>query len=545
MAATPMTGGEALVRSLYQEGVRVVFGLPGVQLYGVMAALRDEPRIRFVNTRHEQATSFMADGYARAGGSFGTALVVPGPGLLNAMSGLSTAYSASSPVLMLSGQIPRDSIGRDIGLLHEVNDQQECIRPVTKWRRRVLQVADVPAAVREAVVQLKSGRPRPVEIEMAPETMEDEGLVELLPPAEIARQAAAARDLDRVAELLLASRAPLIYAGGGVHLSGAHDALAQVAEHLQAGVAQSAEGKGAVSDHNSLSLGAAFWRDSALRAHIHEADVVLAVGSRLAGVSFKPGTRIVQIDADEHEIGRSHQDTVGLVGDARATLEALLERLRAASAPRPSRKAEHEALRAKMAGENTMEPNASIIKSLRAGAPENTILVAGMTQIGYYSRPFWPVYEPRTYLSSSYSGNLGYAYPVALGAKVARPDRPVVSVSGDGGFLFNAQELSTAAHHGINVVAVVFNDSSYGNVARDLDESWGGQYGAELTNPDFMKLADAYGVVGMRAKEPTDVGRLVREAIEKDRPVLIEVPVGRMSRPAFFTPRRTPLKQPR
>jgi acetolactate synthase-1/2/3 large subunit len=545
MAATPMTGGEALVRSLYQEGVRVVFGLPGVQLYGVMAALRDEPRIRFVNTRHEQATSFMADGYARAGGSFGTALVVPGPGLLNAMSGLSTAYSASSPVLMLSGQIPRDSIGRDIGLLHEVNDQQECIRPVTKWRRRVLQVADVPAAVREAVVQLKSGRPRPVEIEMPPETMEDEGLVELLLPAEIARQAAAARDLDRVAELLLASRAPLIYAGGGVHLSGAHDALAQVAEHLQAGVAQSAEGKGAVSDHNTLSLGAAFWRDSALRAHIHEADVVLAVGSRLAGVSFKPGTRIVQIDADEQEIGRSHKDTVGLVGDARATLEALLERLRAASAPRPSRKAEHEALRAKMAGENTMEPNASIIKSLRAGAPENTILVAGMTQIGYYSRPFWPVYEPRTYLSSSYSGNLGYAYPVALGAKVARPDRPVVSVSGDGGFLFNAQELSTAARHGINVVAVVFNDSSYGNVARDLDESWGGEYGAELTNPDFMKLADAYGVVGMRAKEPTEVGRLVRDAIEKDRPALIEVPVGRMSRPAFFTPRRTPVKHPR
>jgi len=545
MAATPMTGGEALVRSLYAEGVRVVFGLPGVQLYGVMAALRDEPRIRFVNTRHEQATSFMADGYARAGGSFGTALVVPGPGLLNAMSGLSTAYSASSPVLMLSGQIPRDSIGRDIGLLHEVNDQQECIRPVTKWRRRVLQVADVPAAVREAVVQLKSGRPRPVEIEMPPETMEDEGLVELLPPAEVTRHAAAARDLDRAAELLLASRTPLIYAGGGVHLAGAHDALAQVAEHLQAGVAQSAEGKGAVSDHNTLSLGAAFWRDSALRAHIHEADVVLAVGSRLAGVSFKPGTRIIQTDADEQEIGRSHQDTLGLVGDARATLEALLERLRAASAPRPSRKAEHEALRAKMAGENTMEPNASIIKSLRAGAPENTILVAGMTQIGYYSRPFWPVYEPRTYLSSSYSGNLGYAYPVALGAKVARPDRPVVSVSGDGGFLFNAQELSTAARHGINVVAVVFNDSSYGNVARDLDESWGGQYGAELANPDFMKLADAYGVVGMRAKEPTDVGRLVREAIEKDRPALIEVPVGRMSRPAFFTPRRTPLKHPR
>jgi acetolactate synthase-1/2/3 large subunit len=192
-----------------------------------------------------------------------------------------------------------------------------------------------------------------------------------------------------------------------------------------------------------------------------------------------------------------------------------------------------------------MEPNASILRSLRAGTPENAILVAGMTQIGYYSRPFWPVYEPRTYLTSSYSGNLGYAYPVALGAKVARPDRPVVSVSGDGGFLFNAQELSTAVRYGIGVVAVVFNDGSYGNVARDLDESWGGQYGAELANPDFMKLADAYGVSGVRAKEPTEVGRLVREAIERDRPALIEVPVGRMDRPRFFAPPRPPLRVPR
>ena len=545
MAVQPMTGGEALVRSLYNEGVRVVFGLPGVQLYGVMAALRNEPRIRFITTRHEQATTFMADGYARAGGGIGTALVVPGPGLLNAMSGLSTAYSASSPVLVLADQVPRDSIGRDIGLLHEVNDQLDCITPVTKWRRRVLQVADVPAAVREAARQLRSGRPRPVEIEMPPETMEDEGLVELLPPAEVARAAAPASEIDRAAELLLAARAPLIYAGGGVHLSGAHDALAAVAEHLQAGVAQTAEGKGAVSDHHALSLGAAFWRDSPLRAHIHEADVVLAVGSRLALVSFKPGTRIIQIDADEREIGRNHRDTLGLVGDARATLEALLERLRAAAGPRPSRKAEHEALRARIAADNVMEPNASILRSLRAGTPENAILVAGMTQIGYYSRPFWPVYEPRTYLTSSYSGNLGYAYPVALGAKVARPDRPVVSVSGDGGFLFNAQELSTAARYGIGVVAVVFNDGSYGNVARDLDESWGGQYGAELANPDFMKLADAYGVSGVRAKEPTEVGRLVGEAIERDRPALIEVPVGRMDRPRFFAPPRPPLRVPR
>lgn len=533
-----MTGGEALVRSLYAEGVRVVFGLPGTQLYGMMAALREEPRIRFIATRHEQATGYMADGYARAGESFGTALVVPGPGLLNAAAGLSTAYAASSPVLMISGQIPRAKIGKDTGLLHEVNDQLQAIAPVTKWRRRVLEVGEIPRAVREAVRQLRTGRPRPVEIEMPPETMEEEGEVELLPPVRVERPAAPAADLDAAAALLLAAARPVIYAGGGVHASGAHDVLLAVAGELQAGIVQSAEGKGAVSDHSDLSLGAALWHESPLRAHLDQADLVLAVGSRLAVAGLKPGQQVVQIDVDPEEVGRNHARTLGLVGDARATLTELLHRLRADSAPRPSRKPERVALRAWLGTLASQEPQASILKSLRAGAPEDTILVAGMNQIGYYSRPFWPVYHPRTYLTSSYSGNLGFAYPTALGAKVARPDRPVIAVCGDGGFLFNVQELATAVRYRINVVAVVFNDSAYGNVARDLDEAWGGAIGTDLHNPDFMKLAEAFDVVGLRAKEPTEIGDLVREAVGMDRPVLVEVPVGRMPRPHFFAPRR-------
>ena len=540
-----LTGGEALVKSLHREGVRVVFGVPGVQLYGVLAALRDQPGIRFITTRHEQATSYMADGYARAGGDFGTALVVPGPGLLNASAGLSTAYSASSPVLMISGQIPKASIGKNIGLLHEVNDQLDAIAPVTKWRRRVVEVEDVPGAVREAVSQLKTGRPRPVEIEMPPETMEDEGEAELLEPSRPVRPAARAADVERAAELLLAAAAPVIYAGGGVHASGAHAALAAVAEHLQAGVVTSPEGKGAVSDHSDLSLGAALWSSSPLRRHLDSADVVLAVGSRLALAGLQPTQQVIQIEVDPDEVGRNHPKTLGLVGDARASLELLLERLRAASAPRGSRKSEREALRAEVAALDCQEPQSSILKSLRAGTPKDAIFVAGMTQVGYYSRMFWPVYEPRTYLTSSYSGNLGYEYPTALGAKVARPDRPVVVTVGDGGFLYNSQELATAVQHKINVVAVVFNDNAYGNVARDLDEAWGGSYASELHNPDFMKLAEAYGVVGMRAKQPTEVGDLVRDAVELDRPVLIEVPVGRMPRPAFFAPRRKPTKYQR
>jgi acetolactate synthase-1/2/3 large subunit len=193
----------------------------------------------------------------------------------------------------------------------------------------------------------------------------------------------------------------------------------------------------------------------------------------------------------------------------------------------------------------TQEPQTSIIKSLRAGVPEEAIFVGDMTQIGYYARPAWPVYRPRTFVTSSYSGNLGYAYPVALGAKVARPETPVIAICGDGGFFYNVQEMSTAVRYGINVVAVVFNDNAYGNVARDLDEAWGGSFGADLSNPDLMKLADAFGVVGMRTRQPTDVGRLVREAIGLDRPVLIEVPVDRMPRPTFFAARKVPTKYQR
>jgi acetolactate synthase-1/2/3 large subunit len=525
-----MTGGEVLVASLRREGVEVVFGLPGVQVYGVVAALRDEPAVRFIATRHEQATTYMADGYARAGGNVGAALVVPGPGLFNAASGLATAYACSSPVLLIVGQVPRAFIDKGVGQVHEVEKQLEAVRAVTKWRKRVLDVSRIPSAVREAFEALRSGRPRPVAIEMPPEVMEEEGAAELLDPLLVARVVPNAADLDRAAELLRVSTNPVIYAGGGVHSSGAHEALRRVAERLEAGVIQSTEGKGSISDESDLSLGAVLWPDGPLRRHFASADVILAVGTRLALARPRPEQQVIQIEIDAGEMGRNHQKTCPLLGDAKATLEELLVRLPG----RESRKSERERLRAEVAATADQEPQAAILKSLRTAAPRDTILVPDMTQIGYYSRPFWPVYEGHTYLSSSYSQNLGFAYPTALGAKVARPDRPVLALCGDGGFLYNAQELATAVQYGIHVVVVVFNDESYGNVARDMDESFGGSYGADLKNPDFVKLAEAYGVRGVRVTTAEELGEKVREALAQDRSTLIEMPVGRMSAPRFF-----------
>ena len=530
-----MTGGQALAKQLQREGVRVIFGLPGVQLYHALDALRDETDIKFVTTRHEQATAYMADGYARAGGGIGTALVVPGPGLQNASAAIGTAYAASSPILVISGQIERDMIGGDRGMLHEINDQLETIKPVTKWAQRILDPRDVPEAVHEAFYQLKSGRPRPVEIEIPPETLRQVEDIELMEPVNYQRPAASAESIQEAVRVLAGAKDPLILVGGGGNSSNAGEALLKVAEHLQAPIMTTAEGKGTVSERHNLSLGTPRTRDDPFHDYMARYDVILAVGTRNASPNILRGQKIVQVDIDEEEIGRNWPDTLGVIGDARLTLEEM-HKVMATTVPQRERQQEDiDSVRERFFGKVlASEPLESFTQAVRNAMPDDGILVPGMTQMGYYSRLHFPVYNSRSYLTSSYFGNLGFAYPVALGAKYACPDKAVVAISGDGGFMFNVQELATAAMYGINVVLVVFNDSAFGNVLRDQRTMFDGRgYGSELKNPDFMKLADAFGVRGMRVEneDPAKLQEAVSEAINFDGPSLIEVPVGVMPYP--------------
>lgn len=529
-----MTGGEALARSLYREGVRVIFGLPGVQLYHALDGLAQEPGIRFITTRHEQATAYMADGYARASGGIGTAMVVPGPGLQNASAAIGTAYSASSPVLVVAGQIQRELIGADRGMLHEINDQLDTIKPVTKWAHRILDPAEIPAAVHEAFHQLKTGRPRPVEIEIPPETLEDQADVDLFEPEEYAPVAPSDDRIKEAARMIADAKNPLLYVGGGAISSDASGALAALAEFLQSPVLMTAEGKGALSDRHYLSIGGMNFRNDPYMQRMKDHDIAVLVGTRNAYPGFL-SQKVIQIDIDPEEIGRNYDDTYGLVGDARLTLEKLRDALAAISQPRESRRAEMDAARAEREeSDPKLEPQHSLTRAIRNAVPDDGIVISGMTQIGYYSRVNYPVYEPRTYLTSSYYGNLGYAYPVALGAKVAQPDKAVVAISGDGGFMFASQEMSTAVKHGINAVVVVFNDSAYGNVLRDQVTRFDGRsIGAELHNPDFMKLADAYGMRGVRVEDadPNDLESALRESLSIEAPTLLEVPVGMMPNP--------------
>jgi acetolactate synthase-1/2/3 large subunit len=527
-----MTGGEALAKSLTLNKVEVIFGLPGVQLYHALDGLSKEKQIKFITTRHEQATTYMADGYSRASGKIGVAMVVPGPGLQNASAGIGTAYSASSPILVISGQIEKDSIGLDQGKLHEINDQIDTIAPVTKWRKRITNAEEIPAAVNEAFNQLKTGRPRPVEIEIPPETLAEVTNTDLVEPEINPPNSISDDDLKLLSQELLNSENPLLWVGGGVISSDATSELLELVEFLQCPVILTSQGKGAFPENHELCLGS-LHRNEPYMDKMKEHDISLAIGTRLGiAATTTINHKVIQLDIDEKEIGINHPQAIPMIGDAKASIQKLLKILKAQSSPRKPNVSLKELLKFRKNALTTIEPQASLTNALRDAMPDDSVFVSGMTQIGYYSRTGYPVNLPRTHITSSYYGNLGYAYPTALGAKVGRPDIPVLAVSGDGGFLFNSQEMATAKQFNINATVVVFNDNAYGNVMRDQKHNFDGRvYGSELENPNFEKLAEAYGLNFYQSNSPEELNEHVKKSFTLNEPTFIEVPVGPMPRP--------------
>ena len=531
-----MSGAQALARQLRSEGVDTVFTLPGVQIMAAFDALHEvQDDIQLIHTRHEQATTYMADGYAKVTGKVGVAMVVPGPGALNATAGLGTAFASSSPVLLISGQIASNALGKRQGQLHEVEDQLDVFKPITKWNHRVTEVGEIPEAVHEAFRQLNTGRPRPVELEVPPDTLAAMGNADIIEPEIYPPAAADSTDIDRAAEILARAERPAIIAGGGTIISGASDELREVAEFLQAAVMTTQQGKGIIPDDHELLVGVNYAMVEPVKDVLPECDALLAVGTRLLFRVFSPDSvsPVVHIDADADEIGKNLPTEVGIVGDAKQALRQLLERLRAIAAPKESRRDEVAAYR-KSADDNLTElatDQLRMIQDIRGAMADDGILISGMTNIGYWSNVAYPVNVPRTFITSSYFGTLGYAYPTALGAKVGRPDKRVVALCGDGGFMYNIQELSTAARFGINAVAVVFNNHAYGASMWDQTHQYGNRFiGTDLNNPDFLKVAEAFGVQGMKA-EPDNIGDALQQAFAANAPVLLEVELPNMMPP--------------
>jgi acetolactate synthase-1/2/3 large subunit len=530
---TRMTGGGALVEMLRRHGVDTIFALPGVQNDALFVAFYDAGEaLRVIHTRHEQGAAYMAFGYARASGRVGAYAVVPGPGFLNTTAALATAYATNAPVLCISGQIPSDLIGRGFGLLHEIPDQLGILQTLTKWAGRIEHPTQAAALVNEAFRHLRSGRPRPVGLEIPPDVLALE--IEVALPSPEAPPPAAEPDpeqIDRAAALLAVAKKPLIFVGGGAVEAG--EELLGIADLLQAPVISFTGGKGILSDRHYLAqsalAGHELWRD---------ADVVLAVGTRLHQPQLRWGTdrdlKLIRIDIDPTEITRFFRPALGIVADAKAGLAALHRALDRVAAKRASRKDELDALKSRTLAslDERLGPQCEYLRAIRAELPEDGIYVEDLTQVGYVGRMAFPVYRPRTYIHSGYQGTLGFGFATALGAKAARPDLPVVSVSGDGGFMYNVQELSTAARHGIDIVAIVFADGAYGNVRRMQKEDYGNRLiGVDLQNPQFPKMAESFGVAGARTTSPDGLRRELAAALKRRGTTLIEVAVGEMPDP--------------
>jgi acetolactate synthase-1/2/3 large subunit len=526
-----MTGSQAVVHSLLREGVEVVFGLPGVQIMGIFDAFYEQPGIRLVTVRHEQTTTFMAAGYARVKGKPGVALVVPGPGVQYASAGLGTAYATSSPVLLLAGQVESAMLGQSRGALHEINDQLDLVRPVTKWRQRVSRVREIPSAIHEATRQMKTGRPRPTEIEIPQDILAASDEVDLLESQEYPLLIPDRQGVRQAATLLLSAKKPLIWAGGGVILANASLELIALAERLGTPVVTSPEGKGAIPEEHPLSIGVGYHGMGGPAWAIPEADLILAVGTRLSRQMLGPlrsqrPLRLIHVDIDPTVIARNYPAEIAIIADAKIALQTLVGEI-AGKTPPEERWPHAELDDIRSQHQRSLEKYAplqcKIIAHLQKALGDNAIVVSDITNVAYWSHLAYRVREPRSYLTSSYFATLGFAFPTALGAKMAAPDRPVLSISGDGGFMYALPELATAVKYGINVIALVFVDNAFGASLNDQRTGYQGRIlGTELYNPNFAQVAEVFGAKGIRT-EPEHIGRAIQEALQANRPAVIEV----------------------
>jgi acetolactate synthase-1/2/3 large subunit len=527
---TRMTTAEATVDALLAHGIDTLYALPGVHNDHLFDAIaRSDGKMRVLHTRHEQTSAYMALGAALVSGKPQAYAAVPGPGILNTTAALLTASGMGAPVIAIAGQIPADAIDAGRGHLHEMRDQIGLLGHLTKHTARIGGAFEAHARVADAVRIATAGRTGPVALECAIDTW---GRVGIAAPVALRREANPPIDDDAIeaaARILGAARKPIIVAGGGA--LGASAELLALAEMLEAPVVTYRRARGVIpTSHRlaaSLPVGHRLWKD---------ADAVIGVGTRLHYQQTTWGTdtdlKIVRIDIDPEEIPRFRTPDCAILADAADALRALLAKLPAHNRAR-ARRADVEAAQAWFAGRIAkQEPQLGFLRAIRAALPDDGIVVEDVTQCGFVGRLAFPVDAPRRYISAGYQDNLGWAYGTALGAQSAFPDRAVVAICGDGGFMYQAQELASAMRHSLPVVAIVFDDGAFGNVRRIQKQAYGNRViASDLHNPDFVRFAESFGVAAWRATDAAGLGTVLKEALEARAPALIHVPVGEMPSP--------------
>ena len=525
------TIAQLILDGMRATGIRQLFCLPGVQndpFFDAVVDARDW--LEVIVTRHEQGCAYMAMGAAQATGRPSAMCVVPGPGLLNAAAGLSSACGAGARVLAIVGQIHSPFLGKGFRVLHELDDQPAVLRQIAKHAAIVRDTDTAAEQIQGAFDALVSGTPRPVAIEVpadlwakpAPGTVA--AGTRTMPVIDDAA-------VDAAAAQLRAATNPLIWVGTGAQ--DAAPAVRQLADLLQAPVSTRRMGHGVVDEADPLfvpmGLAHRMWPD---------VDVVIGIGSRIEFPLLQWGTAgldLIQVNTDRDELDRHGLGALGVHGDAAEVVPMLVERL--TDLQRPDRRVELDGKRsaffADIAG---LEPQLSYLGAIRDAVPHDAIIVEDATQMTFVAHFAYQFRHPRTYLSTGFAGTLGSGVAAGIGAKAGAPARTVVTITGDGGFLFTATELASAVQHHIASITIVFNDSAYGNVRRIQQERFGPErtIASTLVNPDIVTFAESFGCLGLRANDPHELGDALKTAIAHDGPVVIEVPVGEVPSPWPF-----------
>ncbi len=525
-----LTGAQALVQALQVEGVQTAFGIPGHQNLDIYDALARQDQIRHVLTRHEEGAGYMADGYARVSGRPGVAITTTGPGGCNIMSALGEAYADSSPILHIMSTIDLEFIGKARGIDHEMKDQMQAFQSVTAWNALVRRPAEIPELVREAFTRMRAGRPRPVQLQIPCDVQAQAEEVSVLPPTSYRPPSADGRLIGRAVELLRSAARPLIYAGGGANRSLATKPLLALAERLQAPIVTTTNGKGVVPEDHALVLGDAWAKDAPANRLFEEADVVLAVGTRFQATMTARWTlpmpeRLIQIDIDADEIGKNYRPAVGIQGDAKTVLGEIFERLGAGA--RPDAEWAEQIARVKAAQRRyaaSVAPAPLEVLDIVRAELERDGVVTTNSLIGFWANRFFPMYEPNTYCAPVGFSTLGFSMPVAIGAKIACPDRQVIGLTGDGSFLFSLQELHTAVCERAPVVVLICTDGAYGSIKFHQRRRFDGRYvAADFAAPDFVKFAESFGARGVRLQGTRGLAEAIREGFAAETPTLIEL----------------------
>lgn len=538
---TKMTGAQAIIEALKKEKVNHIFGISGGAVLPIYDVLYDA-EMRNILAKHEQCAGHMADGYARVSGLPGVCIATSGPGATNLVTGIANAYMDSSPVVSITGQVTRAAIGKDA---FQEADIVGITTPITKYVTQVKRTEDIPKVFKTAFYIATSGRPGPVLVDVPKDIQQHSTDFEF--HDSITLRGYKPRDkphpvqVKRAAEMLVKAEHPMILAGGGVIISNASRDLLKLAELMMLPVATTLMGKGSIPETHPLSLGMVGMHGMAqANTLILESDVLLTVGARFSDRTtarvdgFCPDTQIIHIDIDSAEIGKNVKIDLPIVADAGKTLRAIYKlvvkkAMTNEKSPWHSRiqqVREHYTSELEKDSQSITAP--AIIRSLRALLPNNAIIATEVGQNQMWAALHFQSLEPRTFLSSGGLGTMGFGFPAAIGAKVAKPDVPVVDIAGDGSFIMSAQELATSVLEEIPVIVVVLNNSMLGMVAQWQRIFYNRRYSGTMLHdsPDFVKLAEAFGAQGIRIGSLDEFSQAVKNGLTSDVTTVIDVPIS-------------------